>query len=93
MLWGFDGYYSEIWTKVHQAGGTLSLSAHAARDPCWAGKAGRRADRALSGLVDDKVAIATGTVPGRDAMVQVLVLPVTLATGVVVIGLIFAMGL
>jgi len=39
------------------------------------------------------VAIAAGTVPGRDAMVQVLVLPVTLATGVVVIGLIFAMGL
>jgi len=38
------------------------------------------------------VAIAAGTVPGRDAMVQVLVLPVTLATDMVVIGPILSMG-
>ncbi len=69
---------------------TLGLSNRAAHDPRWAGKAKRRGDNAL---VDDEVAIATGTIPGRAAMVQVLVLPVTLAAGMVVLALIFAMGL
>ncbi len=71
---------------------TLSLSSHAARDPRWAGDR-RRADNTLDSLARGRVAIATGTISGRDAMVQVLVLPVTLAAGMVVIGLIFAMGL
>ncbi len=69
---------------------TLGLSSRAARDPRWAGKAKRRDDGTL---VDETVAIATGTISGRAAMVQVLVLPVTLAAGMVVIALIFAMGL
>jgi hypothetical protein len=69
---------------------TLGLSNRAAHDPRWAGKAKRRHDNAL---VDDEVAIATGTIPGRAAMVQVLVLPVTLAIGMTVLALIFAMGL
>ena len=39
------------------------------------------------------LAIETGAISSRAVMVQVLVLPATLATGMVVIGLIFAMGL
>ncbi len=70
---------------------TLGLSSQAARDPRWAGGARRRGDDGA--LADDRVAIATGTISGRAAVVQVLVLPVTLAAGMVVIALIFAMGL
>ena len=39
------------------------------------------------------IEIATGTISGREALVQMLILPTTLAAGMVVIGLIFAAGL
>jgi hypothetical protein len=38
------------------------------------------------------VSIATGTISGREALIQILVLPATLAFGMIVIGLIFASG-
>ncbi len=69
---------------------TLGLSSRAAHDPRWAGKARRRRG---SSMLDDRVAIATGTISGRAAMVQILVLPVTLAAGMVVLALIFSFGL
>ncbi len=72
---------------------TLSLSSRAAHDPRWAGKGHRAAGTTLDEFASGNVAIATGTVSGRAALVEVLVLPVTLAAGMVVIGMIFAMGL
>ena len=72
---------------------TLGLSNRAAHDPRWAGRARRRADSSLDSFAKGRVAIATGAIPGRAAMVQVLVLPVTLAIGMMVLALIFTMGL
>lgn len=72
---------------------TLGLASRAAHDRRWTDKGNRRARSALGGAAGGKVAIATGQISGRDAMVQVLVLPVTLAAGMVVLGLIFATGL
>ena len=71
---------------------TLGLAGRAAHDPRWSGQADRRR-QADGRLADDEVTIATGTISGRSAMVQLLVLPVTLAAGMVILGLIFAMGL
>lgn len=72
---------------------TLGLSSRVAHDRRWTDKGNRRARSTLGGSAGSKVAIATGDISGRAAMVQILVLPVTLATGMVVLGLIFTTGL
>ncbi len=52
-----------------------------------------RPERILAEFVEDDIEIATGTISGREALVQIIVLPMTLAAGMVIIGLIFAAGL
>ena len=83
-LFGIAGFAVIFFTL------TLGLAGRAARDPRWSTGRRRRDDGRLA---DERVTIATGTISGRSAMVQLLVLPVTLASGMVIISLIFAMGL
>jgi hypothetical protein len=64
---------------------TLGLSRWAGDDPRWT----RRPPPPLADFVDDNVAVATGAIPGREAMAQVLTLPITLAIGATIIGLVF----
>ena len=68
---------------------TLGLARRAARDPRWGGPD----HGTLAEFARDNVSVATGTISGREALVEILVLPATLATGMLVIALIFAMGL
>lgn len=67
---------------------TLGLAWHIGRDPRWGGPS----RSSLRAFADDNVAIATGTISGHEALIQILVLPATLALGMVVLGLIFAFG-
>ena len=65
---------------------TLGLARWAADDARWT----QRADpRSLSDFVEDNVAIATGVIAAREAMVQLLTLPVVLAVGATLIGIVF----
>jgi hypothetical protein len=43
----------------------------------------------LEEFVEDNVAIETGVIAGREAIVQILMLPVTLAVGVTLLGIVF----
>ena len=72
---------------------TLGLASRAARDQRWGGAGERPTKQSLADFVEDDIEIATGAISGREALVQILVLPMTLAAGMVVIGLIFAAGL
>lgn len=72
---------------------TLGLASRAARDPRWGGGGKEPASTSLAEFAKDDVVIATETMSGREALVQMLILPATLAVGMVVIGSIFAMGL
>ena len=69
---------------------TLGLASRAARDQRWGGTGELPTRESLAEFVEDDIEIATGTISGREALVQILVLPMTLAAGMVVIGLIFA---
>ncbi len=65
---------------------TLTQASRAAHDPRWGGP-----DRTtLSEFAEDNVEIATGKVSGREALVEILVLPATLGIGMIVIALVFA---
>ena len=72
---------------------TLGLASRAARDQRWGGTGERLTRESLAEFVEGDIEIATGTLSGREALVQILVLPMTLAAGMVVIGLVFAAGL
>jgi len=64
---------------------TLGLARWAADDTRW-----RRTDEPpLSDFVEDNVAIATGVIAAREAMIQLLTLPVALAVGGTLIGIVF----
>ena len=67
---------------------TLGLSGQVARDRRWGGES----RSTLVEFAEDNVSIATGTISGREALIQILVLPATLAAGMIVIGLIYAAG-
>ncbi len=71
---------------------TLGLAWRTAREPRWGGNGTTHADESLEDFAEDNVPIATGTISGREAMVQILILPATLAAGMVAIGLIYAIG-
>ncbi len=64
---------------------TLGLGRMVSRDRRWGGPS-RATFRAF---VDDNVSTATGTIAGREALVQILILPATLAFGMVAIGVVF----
>jgi hypothetical protein len=65
---------------------TLGLARRAADDPRW-NPHGRR--RTLADAIDGNVDTATGAIPGRAALVELLTLPITLAIGATVIAAIF----
>ena len=81
-LYGVAGFAVIFFTL------TLSLSRRAAVDPRWGG----RSRATFTEFIEDNVAIATGTVSGREAMLQILLLPATLALGMIAIGLVFALA-
>jgi hypothetical protein len=81
-LYGVAGFAVIFFTL------TLGLAARAARDRRWRGED----DETLTEFAEDNVSIATGTISGREALIQVLVLPATLAVGMIAIGLVFANG-
>jgi hypothetical protein len=64
---------------------TLGLGRWAADDPRWCRRKGRR----FADFVEGNVAISTGAIAGKEAMTQLLTLPVALAIGATVIGIIF----
>src|SRR5262249_26388926 len=64
---------------------TLRLASWAASDPRWR----RGPETSLAESVEANVALATGVVAGREALVQLLVIPVSLAIGATVIGIVF----
>jgi hypothetical protein len=68
---------------------TLGLAGRAAEDRRWGGPE----HESLSEFARDNMATLTGVISGREAIVEVLVIPVTLAFGMVAIGFVFAMGL
>jgi hypothetical protein len=64
---------------------TLGLARWAADDPRWT-----RSERpSLSDFVEDNVAIATGVIAAREAMIQLLTLPIVLAVGATAIAIVF----
>jgi hypothetical protein len=65
---------------------TLGLGRWAADDPRWQDE-GRRPT--LEEFAHDNVATATGVIAGREAMVQILTLPIVLAVGGAAIGIVF----
>ncbi len=67
---------------------TLWLARRAARDQRWA-DAGRTS---FGEFVDDNVSIHTGTIAGREALIQIVMLPIVLAAGATAIGIIFRAG-
>ena len=67
---------------------TLSLSSRAAADKRWA-DAGRTS---FGEFVKDNVSIYTGTLAGREALIQIVMLPIVLAIGATAIGIIFRAG-
>jgi len=64
---------------------TVGLARWAADDPRWA----RGGHPPLSDFVEDNVATATGVIAARQAMIQLLTLPIALAIGATVIGIVF----
>jgi hypothetical protein len=81
-LYGVAGFAVIFFTL------TVGLAARVARDRRW----GRHDRATLAQFVEDDVSTATGTMSGREALIEILVLPITLAAGMIVIGLIFATG-
>ena len=65
----------------------LSLARYAA-----AQATGGAPDDSLDEFLDQDVAINTGSVSGKEALVQVLMLPIALAIGATMIGFIFVVG-
>jgi preprotein translocase subunit SecG len=63
---------------------TLGLGLRSAHQRRWSEK-----PVSFDRFVHDDVAIETGKVPGREALVELLTLPMTLALGATVIGIIF----
>jgi hypothetical protein len=66
----------------------LSLAAHAAAHT----RGGGAPDDRFEEFLAEEVAIDSGTISGREAMVQLLTLPVTLAIGATAIGFIFVVS-
>ncbi len=66
---------------------TLSLALRAAHQRRWADK-----PVSFDRFVHDNVAIESGKVPGAEALVELLTLPITLALGATVIGIIYLMS-
>jgi hypothetical protein len=66
---------------------TLGLARWAADDPRWTRKRGRP----FSDFIDGNVAIFTGAIHGREATAQLLTIPVSLAIGATMIGIVFWM--
>ena len=71
---------------------TLGLASCVAEEPRWGGNGTNHANITFKQFAEDNVSTATGTISGRAALVQILVLPVTLAFGMVTIGLIFVLS-
>jgi hypothetical protein len=66
----------------------MGLGLRANQERRWGGPG--RSD--FKEFVEDNVSIATGTIAGHEALVQILVLPAVLSLGMVAIGLIFLGG-
>ncbi len=66
---------------------TLGIAARNARDPRWS-----EGPVSFAEFVDDNVATYTGRIAGREAMLELLTLPITLALGATAIGLVFALS-
>jgi hypothetical protein len=64
---------------------TLGLARWAADDPRWA----RRGPAGFADFIGSNVAIFTGAIYGREAMTQLLTLPVALTLGATIIGIVF----
>ena len=64
---------------------TLGLARRAANDPRWA----RGGQPPLADFVEDNVATATGVIAAREAMIQLLTLPIVLAIGATIIAIVF----
>jgi hypothetical protein len=67
---------------------TLGLARWAADDPRWT-RTGR--PRPFRDFVAGNVAIFTGAIAGKEAMTQLLTLPIALAVGATIIGIVFLM--
>ena len=65
---------------------TLGLARWAADDPRWTPRKGRRP---FAEFIDGNVAIFTGAIHGREATTQLLTIPVSLALGATLIGIVF----
>jgi hypothetical protein len=64
---------------------TLGLARWAADDPRWT----RHRGRPFRDFVESNVAIFTGAIAAREAMTQLLTLPIALAAGATIIGIVF----
>jgi len=67
---------------------TLSLASRAAGDARWS----NRSRTTFADFVNGDVDIETGTIGGREALIQITMLPITLALAATVIGIIFRAG-
>jgi hypothetical protein len=67
---------------------TLGIATHSART-----RAPEQQPPTVRQFLTGDVSIQTGALSGWDALVQILMLPVTLALGAMVIGFIFILGL
>jgi hypothetical protein len=67
---------------------TLKLASKAARQERWADTV----RTTLSDFVHDNVALETGLIGGREALIEITMLPITLAIGATIIGIIFRAG-
>ncbi len=67
---------------------TLGLARWAARDERWFGDSKTR----FREFTEDNVDISTGIIAGREALTQIIMLPVVLAIGGTAIGIVFAAG-
>ncbi len=67
---------------------TLSLASRAAGDKRWSN--GSRTT--FSDFVNGNVDIESGTIAGREALVQIVMLPIVLAAGATLIGIIYVAG-
>ena len=67
---------------------TLGLARWAANDERWS----PRRPQPFARFVEDNVAIETGTIAAREALIQIVALPITLAAGITAIGIVFVMS-
>ncbi len=79
LLWIVGGFAFGFFALA------LGLARLAADDPRWAGRRPRR----FRDFIRSNVAVSTGVIRGREALLQLLTIPVSLAIGATILGIVF----